>query len=116
MSLMANIFVFHRQKLVAVENVRQALASEVENVRIEEASIADYRNEMDQLMQEKMAHVEELRQIHADINAVSVTYFRILLNYNLSIIIRLNYLYSMEVVHVHKCHSYALEWTMFIFF
>lgn len=26
---------------------------------------------MDLLMQEKMAHVEELRQIHADINAVS---------------------------------------------
>ena len=26
---------------------------------------------MDLLIQEKMAHVEELRQIHADINAVS---------------------------------------------
>lgn len=27
---------------------------------------------MDLLMQEKMSHVEELRQIHADINAVSL--------------------------------------------
>jgi hypothetical protein len=29
------------------------------------------RREMELLQQEKMAHVEELRQIHADINAVS---------------------------------------------
>ena len=30
-----------------------------------------FRREMELLQQEKMAHVEELRQIHADINAVS---------------------------------------------
>ena len=34
-------------------------------------SLQEYRREMDLLLQEKMAHVEELRQIHADINAVS---------------------------------------------
>jgi len=32
-----------------------------------------FRREMELLQQEKMAHVEELRQIHADINAVSGT-------------------------------------------
>jgi hypothetical protein len=33
-----------------------------------------FRREMELLQQEKMAHVEELRQIHADINAVSDIY------------------------------------------
>ena len=33
--------------------------------------LAEYRRELELLMQEKMSHVEELRQIHADINAVS---------------------------------------------
>lgn len=32
--------------------------------------LAEYRRELELLMQEKMSHVEELRQIHADINAV----------------------------------------------
>lgn len=32
--------------------------------------MAQYKREMELLQQEKMSHVEELRQIHADINAV----------------------------------------------
>ena len=36
----------------------------------EDKCLMEYKQEMDLLMQEKMAHVEELRQIHADINAV----------------------------------------------
>lgn len=37
----------------------------------EEKCLQEYKQEMDLLLQEKMSHVEELRQIHADINAVS---------------------------------------------
>lgn len=36
----------------------------------EEKCLQEYKQEMDLLLQEKMSHVEELRQIHADINAV----------------------------------------------
>ena len=32
--------------------------------------MGEYRSELELLHQEKMAHVEELRQIHADINAL----------------------------------------------
>ncbi|ROT72214.1 hypothetical protein C7M84_009404 [Penaeus vannamei] len=59
-----------RSKVVAVERLRGRLAQEVEVVQAEEASLAEYRSEMELLLQEKMAHVEELRQIHADINAM----------------------------------------------
>lgn len=45
---------------------------EVENGDAEEKCLAEYRREMELLLQEKMSHVEELRQIHADINAVRI--------------------------------------------
>lgn len=44
--------------------------NQVENSDAEEKMLAEYRRELELLMQEKMSHVEELRQIHADINAV----------------------------------------------
>lgn len=44
---------------------------EVEHGDAEEKCLSEYRREMEMLHQEKMSHVEELRQIHADINAVS---------------------------------------------
>jgi Zinc finger-containing protein. len=47
------------------------IIQEVECSDQEDKNIQDYKKEMDSLVQEKMAHVEELRQIHADINAVS---------------------------------------------
>lgn len=46
------------------------LVREVENGDAEEKCLSEYRREMELLLQEKMSHVEELRQIHADINAV----------------------------------------------
>lgn len=49
------------------------LIREVENGDSEEKCLSEYRREMELLLQEKMSHVEELRQIHADINAVSVS-------------------------------------------
>lgn len=47
------------------------IVNQVENSDAEEKMLAEYRRELELLMQEKMSHVEELRQIHADINAVS---------------------------------------------
>lgn len=45
---------------------------EVDNLDQEEKCLQLYKQELDLLLQEKMSHVEELRQIHADINAVSI--------------------------------------------
>ena len=52
--------------------MRQRLLTELEVSDAEGRSLLEYRREMDLLLQEKMAHVEELRQIHADMNAVSL--------------------------------------------
>ena len=43
---------------------------DVDSFESETKSLSEYRREMELLQQEKMAHVEELRQIHADINAM----------------------------------------------
>lgn len=52
--------------------MKQRILQEVEQTEQEEKCLLEYKQEMDLLMQEKMAHVEELRQIHADINAVNL--------------------------------------------
>lgn len=54
-----------------LEKLKSMIIQEVECSDQEDKNIQDYKKEMDSLVQEKMAHVEELRQIHADINAVS---------------------------------------------
>lgn len=46
------------------------MLQEVKAAENEEKNLSEFRQEMELLLQEKMAHVEELRQIHADINAV----------------------------------------------
>lgn len=56
---------------------------EVENGDAEEKCLSEYRREMEMLHQEKMSHVEELRQIHADINAVNIVYSVYFLLFNL---------------------------------
>lgn len=53
-----------------LEKLKSRIVHEVEASEAEEKCLLEYKQEMDMLMQEKMAHVEELRQIHADINAV----------------------------------------------
>lgn len=66
-----------RLKTVQMEKIKFRIVREVENSDAEEKCIAEYRRELELLMQEKMSHVEELRQIHADINAVSIfLYFK----------------------------------------
>lgn len=59
-----------RLKTIQLEKLKLRIVNQVENSDAEEKMLAEYRRELELLMQEKMSHVEELRQIHADINAV----------------------------------------------
>nr|CAD7263025.1 unnamed protein product [Timema shepardi]CAD7575897.1 unnamed protein product [Timema californicum]CAD7585571.1 unnamed protein product [Timema genevievae] len=59
-----------RAKTIQLEKMKSRIIHEVEATEQEEKCLTEYKQEMDLLMQEKMAHVEELRQIHADINAM----------------------------------------------
>ena len=59
-----------RQKTLSLERLKQRLLQEVKAAENEEKNLNEFRQEMELLLQEKMAHVEELRQIHADINSV----------------------------------------------
>lgn len=64
-------FVF-RGRTIQLDKLKNRIFREIENTDAEEKSLAEYRREMELLLQEKMSHVEELRQIHADINAVGL--------------------------------------------
>lgn len=60
----------NRSKTIQLEKLKGKIRHEVGCKEGEEKCLSEYRNEMELLLQEKMAHVEELRQIHADINVV----------------------------------------------
>lgn len=57
-----------------MQKIKSRLKIEFEALESEEKHLKEYKQEMDLLLQEKMAHVEELRLIHADINVVSEHY------------------------------------------
>lgn len=57
-----------------MQKIKSRLKIEFEALESEEKHLKEYKQEMDLLLQEKMAHVEELRLIHADINVVSESY------------------------------------------
>ena len=57
--------------MLYLEKVRSRLHQEVDIRDNEERNLEEYRHETELLLQEKMAHVEELRLIHADINQVA---------------------------------------------
>ena len=59
-----------RNKTLQLEKIKARLRVEFEQTENEGHCLDDYKAEMDLLLQEKMAHVEELRLIHADINLV----------------------------------------------
>ena len=59
-----------RNKTISLEKTRVSLLCDVDQLEDEEKCISEYKRELELLQQEKMAHVEELRQIHADINAL----------------------------------------------
>lgn len=65
-------FLCDRLKTIQLEKLKLRIVNQVENSDAEEKCLGEYRRELELLMQEKMSHVEELRQIHADINAVSL--------------------------------------------
>lgn len=56
--------------MVQMEKLKARLRSEFATLESEEKHLREYKQEMELLLQEKMAHVEELRLIHADINVV----------------------------------------------
>lgn len=64
------LFFISRQKTFSLEKLRSRLRQEIEATETEEKCLEEYKREMELLLQEKMAHVEELRLIHADINLV----------------------------------------------
>ena len=53
-----------------MEKLKLRLFHDVDSFESENKCLSEYRRELELLQQEKMAHVEELRQIHADINAM----------------------------------------------
>ncbi|GJQ74360.1 hypothetical protein Trydic_g21236 [Trypoxylus dichotomus] len=59
-----------RSKTIQLEKLKAKLIMEIDSQDHEEKCLAEYKQEMELLLQEKMSHVEELRQIHADINAM----------------------------------------------
>ncbi|XP_060769165.1 zinc finger C4H2 domain-containing protein isoform X1 [Neoarius graeffei] len=62
-----------RNKMVQMEKLKARLRSEFATLECEEKHLREYKQEMELLLQEKMAHVEELRLIHADINVMENT-------------------------------------------
>ncbi|KAI6078281.1 Zinc finger C4H2 domain-containing protein [Aix galericulata] len=65
--------VFLMNKTLQMEKIKARLKAEFEALESEERHLKEYKQEMDLLLQEKMAHVEELRLIHADINVMENT-------------------------------------------
>lgn len=59
-----------RGKTIHLEKLKARFICEIEAQDQEEKCLSEYKQEMELLLQEKMSHVEELRQIHADINAM----------------------------------------------
>lgn len=74
MAIISCYFLHLRLKTIQLEKLKLRIVNQVENSDAEEKMLGEYRRELELLMQEKMSHVEELRQIHADINAVSDFY------------------------------------------
>lgn len=62
-----------RSRTVQLEKIRSKLKNEIDSSETEEKRLEEYKQEMELLLQEKMAHVEELRLIHADINLMETT-------------------------------------------
>ncbi|XP_077977219.1 zinc finger C4H2 domain-containing protein-like [Glandiceps talaboti] len=62
-----------RSKMLQLEELKNQLLDQFEDTEKEEDMLKEYKKEMELLMQEKMAHVEELRLIHADINLMETT-------------------------------------------
>lgn len=94
---MVSSFPSCRSKTLNLERLKSKLRQEFDTTENEDKLIAEYKKEMELLLQEKMAHVEELRLIHADINLV---------NGNLL-------LKSKDIFWIRK-HSFKYKWMLLI--
>ena len=65
-------FFFSRLKTLQLEELKTSMVEEVKACDREQDRINEFKSEMEALIQDKMSHVEELRQIHSDINVVSI--------------------------------------------
>jgi len=75
------------------------ILKEIEASDQEDKCLIEYRKELELLLQEKMAHVEELRQIHADINAVCLNIFKFrIIEYRCIILYIMTYLQMESVI------------------
>jgi hypothetical protein len=60
-------------KTVSLQKLKSKLSQEVESIQNETKCMTDFKTELDLLIQEKLAHLEELRQIQEDINLMENT-------------------------------------------
>lgn len=61
--------------MVQVEKLKLHIKDAMKDAEEEKHALEKYKKEVGLLLQEKMAHVEELRLIHTDINSVSILFF-----------------------------------------
>lgn len=91
-----------------MDKIKQRILQEVEQTDQEDKCLMEYKQEMDLLIQEKMTHVEELRQIHADINAVRVHF--ILQKIKFKMLFKYNFLQMESVIkHAEEARHRARE-------
>ncbi len=76
-----NFYFLIRTKTVYLQRIKSRISQEIDCIESETKSIIEFKNELDLLVQEERAHLEELRQIQNDISVVILTKI-ILLKYN----------------------------------
>ncbi len=79
MSLLITFRSFSRTKTINLQNLKTKLMQEVELIESETKCVSNFQMELDMLIQEKLAHLEELRQIQNDILTVRKNEFFCLL-------------------------------------
>ena len=57
---------------MTLQRVKSKLVQEVDTIESESKCLENFKSELNLLVQEKMAHLEELRQIQNDISVVSL--------------------------------------------
>lgn len=59
-----------RAQTLQLEKLKVKVLEQCQDMKLEESRLHDYRNELQVLEEERLDHVEELRQIHADMKAM----------------------------------------------
>ncbi len=61
-----------RTKTVYLQRIKSKISQDIDCIESETKSMIDFKNELDLLVQEEKAHLEELRQIQNDIALVGL--------------------------------------------